>query len=112
MLKLLYKPLGLVVSVIGGIAASAVFAQVWKLATGERDAPDATDEDRGWREVLTAAAVQGAVFGFVKAAIDRGGASGFRKVTGAWPGVASRSAQPRGAQDGPRLAAVPDRPRR
>jgi hypothetical protein len=28
----------------------------------------------------------GAVFGVVKAALDRGGAAGFREVTGIWPG--------------------------
>ncbi|MEV6909200.1 DUF4235 domain-containing protein [Amycolatopsis sp. NPDC051071] len=85
-MKLLYKPLGLLISVLGGLAAGAVFSQVWKLLTGEDDAPEATDQDRGWREILTAAAVQGAVFGLVKAALDRGGAAGFRKITGTWPG--------------------------
>ncbi|GAA0593109.1 DUF4235 domain-containing protein [Kutzneria viridogrisea] len=85
MLKLLYKPLGLVVSVLGGLAASAAFNQVWKLLTGEKQAPEATDEQRRWGEVLAAAAVQGAVFGLVKAAIDRGGAAGYRKATGEWP---------------------------
>ena len=38
------------------------------------------------REVLLAAALQGAIFGLVKAAVDRGAAEGTRKVTGAWPG--------------------------
>jgi hypothetical protein len=86
MVKLLYKPLGLLISVLGGIAASAAFDRVWKLLTGEDDAPGATDRDRGWAEILTAAALQGAVFGLVKAAVDRGGATGFRTVTGTWPG--------------------------
>jgi hypothetical protein len=85
MLKLLYKPLGLLVSVAGGIAASAAFARVWTALTGQDEAPEATDCDRSWREVLAAATVQGAVFGLVKAAIDRGGAAGFRKLTGTWP---------------------------
>ena len=35
---------------------------------------------------LVAAAVQGAVFGTVKAVIDRGGAYGFKRITGVWPG--------------------------
>ncbi|CAM3582349.1 DUF4235 domain-containing protein [Kibdelosporangium persicum] len=86
MLRLLYRPLGLLFGLLGGIAASAVFARTWKLATGDAEAPSATDQDRGWREVLLAAAVQGAVFGVVKTAIDRGGAVGFRKMTGEWPG--------------------------
>jgi uncharacterized protein DUF4235 len=89
MLKVLYKPLGMLIGVAGGLAASAVFARIWTALTGQDEAPEATDRDRGWREVLTAAAVQGAVFGVVKAAIDRGGAAGFHKATGTWPGTDS-----------------------
>jgi hypothetical protein len=82
---ILYKPLGLGVSVLGGLAASAAFKKVWKTTTGDEKAPEATDPDQRWRSVLIGAAVQGAVFGLVKAAIDRGGATGYRKVTGHWP---------------------------
>lgn len=86
MAKIIYKPLGLVASVVGGMVASALFKQLWKLIGHEPEAPRATEARRTWREVLTAAAVQGAVFGLVKATVDRGGAVGFRKATGAWPG--------------------------
>ncbi|MFJ1461117.1 DUF4235 domain-containing protein [Nocardia sp. N2S4-5] len=86
-MKLLYKPLGMLVGVLGGLAASAVFAHTWKLLTGEDDAPAATDRDRTWGEIVAAAALQGAVFATVRAVIDRGGATGFRKVTGTWPGA-------------------------
>jgi hypothetical protein len=58
---------------------------LWKRATGEEDAPRATDRDYSWREVVLAAAVQGAVFGAVKAATDRAAATGYRKATGNWP---------------------------
>ncbi len=53
--------------------------------TGEDEAPSATAPDHTWREVLAAAALQGTIFGLVKAAVDRAGASGFRKLTGTWP---------------------------
>lgn len=86
MTQKLYKPLGMLCSVLGGLLAGAVFKQVWKVIAGEEDAPEATDQSRRWTEVLPAAALQGAVFGFVKAAIDRGGATAFAKVTGSWPG--------------------------
>jgi hypothetical protein len=39
-----------------------------------------------WGEGLPAAAVQGAIFAVVKASLDRGGARGFEKLTGVWPG--------------------------
>jgi hypothetical protein len=86
MARLLYKPFGLVFSVLGGVVAGAVFKRVWSAVAHEEEAPKATDEDRGWREVVAAAAAQGAVFGGVKAVIDRAGASGFARLTGAWPG--------------------------
>lgn len=85
MRKLLYKPLGLAFGVAGGLLAAAIFKQVWKQVSGEPDAPDATDEERGWGEVLVAAALQGAIFAAVKAAVDRGGATGVRRLTGVWP---------------------------
>jgi hypothetical protein len=83
--KLLYRPFGLATSVIGGIAAGALFKQLWKRAAGEEDAPKAIDHRRGWREVIIAAAIEGAVFGTVKAAVDRAGAHGFKRITGVWP---------------------------
>jgi predicted metal-dependent enzyme (double-stranded beta helix superfamily) len=86
MIKLLYKPLSLLVSVLGGILAGAIFKQVWKLAASEEDAPKATDPQRGWREVLASAALQGAIFAVVKAALNRGAAAGTHKLTGVWPG--------------------------
>ncbi len=86
MAKLVYTPLGILFSVLGGILAGTVFKQVWKLVSGEEEAPKAKESEYGWKEVLPAAAAQGAVFALVKAAVDRGGAEGFRKLTGVWPG--------------------------
>jgi hypothetical protein len=80
-MKLLYKPFGLVVSVLGGVIAGALFKRVWKVAAHEEEAPNRT-----WREVIAAAALQGAVFGGVRALIDRAGATGFARLTGVWPG--------------------------
>ncbi|MFF1875071.1 DUF4235 domain-containing protein [Streptomyces sp. CB03911] len=85
MVRILYKPLGLLFGALGGIVAGAVFKRLWALLGHEDDAPRATDQDRTWKEVLAAAALQGAVFALVKAAIDRGGAVGTRRLTGTWP---------------------------
>jgi Protein of unknown function (DUF4235) len=86
MIKLLYKPVGILVSVLGGIIAGAICKRVWKLAAREEDAPKATDARRGWPEVLAAAALQGSIYALVKAAVGRGAAVGTRKLTGIWPG--------------------------
>jgi hypothetical protein len=84
--KLLYKPVSLLISVLGGVVAGAIFKRIWKLAAHEDEAPKATDAARGWSEILVAAALQGAIFAVVKAAVDRGAATGTRRMTGYWPG--------------------------
>ena len=86
MTKIIYKLVNLVVSVLGGILAGAIFKRIWKAAAGEDEAPKATDAQSGWREVLVAATLQGAIFALVKAAVDRAAAEGTRKLTGVWPG--------------------------
>ncbi|HYQ63436.1 DUF4235 domain-containing protein [Actinophytocola sp.] len=83
--KIIYKPVGMLVGVLGGLAANIVFNKVWAKVAGGDEAPDATDKKATWGQVLLAATIQGAIFGVVKAAIDRGGAEGYRKVTGEWP---------------------------
>ncbi|MEU0158255.1 DUF4235 domain-containing protein [Streptomyces sp. NPDC006261] len=83
--RIAYKPVGLALGAVGGMLAGAAFKQTWKLVEGEGDAPDALDEDRPWRQILLAAAVQGAIFAVVKAAVERSGAQATRRVTGTWP---------------------------
>ncbi|WP_412537985.1 DUF4235 domain-containing protein [Longispora sp. K20-0274] len=83
---LMYKPVGLVGGIAAGAVAGVAFKHVWRLVSGSDSAPDATDRRHGWVEVILAAAVQGAIFGVVKAAVDRAGARGFEKVAGTWPG--------------------------
>jgi hypothetical protein len=84
--KLIYRPFGLLFSVLAGVLAGVVFKQLWKLVSHQEDTPKAKESEYGWRAVLSAALLEGAIFGLVKAAVDRGGARGFQKLTGAWPG--------------------------
>ncbi|MEU1619211.1 DUF4235 domain-containing protein [Streptomyces sp. NPDC005722] len=83
---IVYKPVGMTLGAVSGLIAGALFKRAWKTLGHEQDAPGATDEDRSWAEVLTAAALQGAIFAFVKAAVDRAGATATRRLTGVWPG--------------------------
>jgi hypothetical protein len=83
--KLLFKPVSVAAGVAGGVIAGVIFKQVWKRLSDDDDTPNATDEDRGWGEILAAAALQGAIFALVKAAIDRGSAQGVKKLSGSWP---------------------------
>jgi len=86
--KLLYRPVGLTSSIIGGIVAGQLFRQLWKRATpgDQADAPKPLESEYSLKEIVAAAAVQGAIFATVKALIDRGGARAFQRWTGEWPG--------------------------
>ena len=84
--KLAYRPVGLVAGVVAGAISGAVFKQIWKLVAQEDDAPTALQSEYRMREVVLAAAIQGAIFAATKAAVDRAGARGFTKLTGTWPG--------------------------
>jgi predicted metal-dependent enzyme (double-stranded beta helix superfamily) len=84
--KIAYKPVGLALGAVSGMVAGGVFKQTWKVLAHDNDAPDATDEDRTWAEVLMAATLQGAIFAVTKAAVDRAGATTARRLTGTWPG--------------------------
>jgi hypothetical protein len=84
--KLAYRPIGLLGGILAGMVSGAVFKQVWKRLADEDDAPSAMQSEYSMREVVLAAAIQGAIFAATKAAIDRAGARGFTRLTGSWPG--------------------------
>jgi hypothetical protein len=81
-----YKAVDLVASMIGGLLVSLIFNRAWRVIEQGDEAPKPTDEQRGWREILLAACLQGAIFALIKAAAERGTAEGARKLTGIWPG--------------------------
>ena len=84
-MKLLYRPLGIVFGLLAGMLSKKLFNVVWSKIDDE-EAPKATIEETSWKKVLSAAAVQGIVFQTTRAAVNRGGAQGFRYLTGVWPG--------------------------
>ena len=85
-MKLIYRPLSMLVSALGAVAASMVFKKIWKTLAHEDEAPKPDQPDRSWKEVATAAALEGAVAGGVGALVSRGSMRGFEKATGVWPG--------------------------
>ena len=86
--KILYRPVGLVSSILGGLVAGTIFKQVWKRASpGDKpDPPTALQTEYPFKEILVAAAVQGVIYSVVKTIIDRQGARVFERWTGEWPG--------------------------
>ena len=70
--KMLFKIMGFLSGAIAGMVASTIVKKLWQVTPGEDEAPDATDTRRSWSEILTAAALQGAIFAVIRAAVDRG----------------------------------------
>lgn len=66
------RPISAALGMAGGLIAGALFKRTWKLVAGQDDTPDVGDLDRGWAEILLAAAIQGAIAGAVKAALNHG----------------------------------------
>jgi len=86
--KVLYRPVGIVSLIVGGLIASMLFKQIWKRVSAGEDAdpPTALQSEYEFKEILLAAVLQGAIFAAVKAVIQRQGAKGFQRVTAEWPG--------------------------
>ena len=85
MIKLLYRPLALLLSALAAAAAGKLTKFAWAKLSGDDSAPTAKDEHGRWGEIAAAAALEGAVFGGTRAVVDRAGAKAFAKVTGRWP---------------------------
>ena len=85
-MKLLYRPLGLIVGIIAGRIATSLFSRVWERLAEEPEVPKPTAHDRSWAEVVIAGTLKGAIFGGTRAAVNRGGASAYSFLTGVWPG--------------------------
>jgi hypothetical protein len=93
MRKMLYKAVGLVAGLLGGMLASSIIKKVWELTPGHDEAPEAIDTRRSWSEILTAAALEGAIFAMIRAAVDRATAVSAEKLTGEQPGQEAKLVQ-------------------
>ncbi|MGQ0632737.1 MAG: DUF4235 domain-containing protein [Sporichthyaceae bacterium] len=92
MIGVAYKPLALVLGMIAGMLAGKIVDVAWHRIGDDDVPPDPEQRDTTWRMVLIGAALQGAVYATVKAAVKRGGATGVEKATGTWPGKTAQAA--------------------
>ena len=87
MSKMLSKIMGLFAGAFAGILATAIVKKLWQITPGEDEAPEATDTRRSWGEILTAAALQGAIFAVIRAAVERDTAASAEKLSREQPGA-------------------------
>ena len=80
-----YKPIGIVLGLLAGLAGTRIFNFVWSRIDDE-DPPKATTQEAPWSKILTVAAVQGVIFKVTRVVVARYGARGWSYLTGTWPG--------------------------
>jgi hypothetical protein len=84
-MKLLYKPFGLVFGILAGVIGKKLFDFTWTKVDDE-EPPKGTTLDAPWGKILAAAALQGIIFRTTREVVDRYGATGWKYLTGSWPG--------------------------
>ncbi len=82
--KLAYKPVGLVLGMAASAASAATFRLLWRRIGKAENPLDASDPNLDWLEVVLAAALHGAIYAGVRAAVDRAGAAGVGRAVGDW----------------------------
>jgi hypothetical protein len=84
-MKLLYRPIGLVLGIVAGLLGKRLFDYAWTKLDDE-EPPEATTKEASWVKVLSAAALHGVIFKLTRVVVDRYGAQGWYYLTGSWPG--------------------------
>ena len=84
-MKLLYKPIGIIFGIIGGLIGKRLFDFVWTKIDDE-EPPEPTTEATTWGRVIMTAAIQGVIFRVTRFVVARYGAIGWRHLSGTWPG--------------------------
>ncbi|MGI8780747.1 MAG: DUF4235 domain-containing protein [Solirubrobacteraceae bacterium] len=84
-MKVLYKPIGLILGILSALVSKKVFNLVWTKIDDE-DPPKGTTQHAPWVKILGAAALQGMIFKTTRVVVDRYGAVGWSYLTGSWPG--------------------------
>jgi hypothetical protein len=84
-MKVLYKPIGLVIGIASALVSKRIFNFVWTKVDDE-EPPKGTTQQAPWVKILAAAALQGIIFKTTRVVVDRYGAVGWNYLTGSWPG--------------------------
>ena len=85
MSKLFFTPFSIAAGLLAGLLGKKAFEQIWGLIDKE-EPPEPKHRDISTAKMLTALAVQGAIFAAVRGAFDHFARVSFARVTGTWPG--------------------------
>src|SRR5215207_10824064 len=69
-MKIIYKPIGLMLGVIGGILGRQAFNQIWQRVDDE-EPPEPTTRDRPLARIVLAVGLQAMIFALVRMTIQR-----------------------------------------
>ncbi|HVW18393.1 MAG TPA: DUF4235 domain-containing protein [Solirubrobacteraceae bacterium] len=92
-MKLVYKPIEIGLGIAAGLLGRRMFELVWSRIDGDRP-PRPTAQDAPAAKAIGAAALEAAILTTVRAAVKRGGAVGWVRLTGTWPGDRRADADP------------------
>jgi hypothetical protein len=85
MAKLLFAPISIAAGLLAGFAGKKLFEQAWGLVD-DVEPPDAEHREIQWPKLITALAIEGAIFRVVKGLVDHQTRAAFARTTGTWPG--------------------------
>ena len=85
-MKVLYKPFGIIATLIGAKIARSIFNVLWSRIDEEAPPPRPTTEDASLPKIVGAAALEAATMAAIGAAVDHASARTFHHLTGIWPG--------------------------
>jgi Protein of unknown function (DUF4235) len=83
--KFLFAPIGIAAGLAAGFAAQKAFEGLWGLIDDE-EAPEPEHRQVSFPKLLTALAIEGALFRIAKGTVDHSTRAGFARLTGVWPG--------------------------
>ena len=83
-MKFLFAPVGIGAGLVAGFADKKAFESLWA-AIDDQDPPEPDQRGVPTVKLITALAIEGAIFRVVKGLTDHGARSGFAAFTGRWP---------------------------
>ena len=83
--KILFIPFSIIGGLIAGLLGKKLFEAIWG-AIDDQEPPDSEHREVSWPKLISALALEGAIFRAARGAADHASRVGFYRATGAWPG--------------------------